>query len=79
MANAQWHVIGTDITQSTTLSRGGAGIVDVYRVPYMIDSGPAMGHAGEVTIPATAYNPATVKEAIEMQVNAVHDVASLTG
>ena len=79
MANATWHVNGSDIVQQTTLAKGGTGIKDVYVVPYTIDSGPAAGHEGTVTIDATAYNPATVKAAIEAQVNAVHDVASLTG
>ena len=79
MANATWHVNGADITQSTTLARGGTGIKDVYVVPYTIDSGPAAGHEGTVTIDATAYNPENVKAAINAQVNATHDIATLAG
>lgn len=79
MTGATWHVEGDGITQSTTLAKGGAGIIDVYRVPYRIDSGPAAGHEGTVTVAATAYNPATVKAAIQAQVDAVHDVSQLTG
>jgi hypothetical protein len=78
MANAAWHVEGNGITQSTTLAKGGAGVIDVYVVPYMIDSGPATGHEGTVTIAASAYNPANVKAAIDAQVNATHDIAGLS-
>lgn len=75
----RWHVLGDQITQSTTLARGGAGITDVYEVPYMIDSGPAMGHTGMVSIAASAFNQQTVAEAINQQVGAVHAVAGLSG
>ncbi len=74
-----WHVLGDQITQSTTLKPGGGGITDVYEVPYMIDSGPAAGHTGIVTINATAYNPANVAAAVNAQVAATHAVASLKG
>lgn len=74
-----WHVLGDQITQSTTLKRGGTGITDVYEVPYMIDTGPAAGHTGSVTIDATAFNPANVAAAINQQTGAVHAVAGLTG
>lgn len=78
MDNPTWHVVGDSITQSTTLARGGTGIKDVYVVPYTIDSGPAAGHGGSVTIDAANFNQATVKEAIDAQVNAVHGIAGLT-
>ena len=78
MDNISWHVIGDQITQTTTLKPGGGGIQDVYEVPYEIDSGPARGHSGKVTIAAAAFNPQTVKEAIAAQIGAVHDVAGLT-
>lgn len=79
MDNATYHTLGDQITQTTTLKPGGGGIIDVYNVPYMIDTGPAAGHVGTVTIAASAFNPATVKEAIEQQVKAVHDVAAIKG
>jgi hypothetical protein len=75
---AAWHVLGDEITQSTTLKKGGGGIADVYTVPYQIDTGPAAGHSGSVTLPATAFNPANVKAAVQAQVDAVHTVASVT-
>lgn len=80
MADAvTWHVLGDQIVQTTTLKPGGAGIVDVYEIPYMIDTGPAAGHTGTVQLAAAAFNPANVKAAISAQVGAVHDVASLAG
>lgn len=73
-----WHVVGDQITQSTTLARGGTGIKDVYVIPYVIDSGPARGHGGSVQVDAASFTPQTVKEAIDAQVNAVHSIAGLT-
>lgn len=78
MDSPTWHVLGDQITQSTTLARGGTGIKDVYVVPYVIDSGPATGHGGSVQIDAANFNKQTVKEAIDAQVNSVHDIAGLT-
>jgi len=77
MAQVSYHVLGDEITQTTTLKAGGTGITDVYEIPYVIDSGPAMGHRGTVQIAANQFNPANVKEAIEAQVGAVHDVANI--
>ena len=79
MDNVSWHVLGDQIVQTTTLKAGGGGIADVYEVPYQIDSGPATGHTGKVTIAATQFNPETVREAIAQQVGAVHGVATVTG
>lgn len=73
----KYHVLGDQITQTTTLKAGGGGLADVYEVPYMIDTGPAAGHVGTVTIAATAFNPANVQAAIEQQVGAVHGVAQI--
>jgi hypothetical protein len=78
MDNVKYHVLGDQIVQTTTLKPGGGGLVDVYQVPYMIDTGPAAGHVGQVQLAASAFNPATVREAIEQQVGAVHSVASIT-
>lgn len=78
MPTVSWHVLGDEITQSTTLKPGGTGITDVYDVPYVIDSGPAMGHRGTVQIAASAFNEANVKQAIDAAVGAVHGVAGLT-
>lgn len=78
MDNPTWHVLGDEIVQTTTLKAGGAGLQDVYEVPYVIDSGPAQGHRGLVSIPTTAFNQANVAAAINAQVGAVHAVAGLT-
>ena len=45
-----WHVTG--ITDDTILKPGGSGILDVKKVAYVIDSGPAAGQEFAVTIPA---------------------------
>lgn len=45
-----WHVTG--ITDDTILKPGGSGILDVKKVSYAIDSGPAAGQEFSVTIPA---------------------------
>lgn len=79
MQDVTYHVLGDQIVQTTTLKQGGGGIQDVYEVPYMIDSGPAAGHVGTVTIASTAFNAVNVKAAIEQQIGAVHTVASITG
>jgi len=73
-----WHVLGDQIHQSTTLAPGGAGIVDVWEVPYMIDSGPAKGHQGMVSVPASSYSPDEVKRLITVAVGTTHDVAGLS-
>lgn len=79
MDNATWHVVGDQIVQTSTLKPGGGGIIDVYEVPYVIDSGPAKGHTGRVSIAANNFTKANVAEAVQQQVNAVHDVATVTG
>jgi hypothetical protein len=78
MGAVTWHVLGDQIEQTTTLKPGGGAILDVYNVPYMIDSGPARGHTGTVQIASTALNPETIKGAIDAQVGAVHVIAGLT-
>lgn len=78
MTPVTWHVLGDEITQTTTLKPGGSAIVDVYEVPYMIDSGPAAGHRGQVQIAASAFNETNVRQAIDAQVGAVHNVAGIT-
>jgi hypothetical protein len=80
MANGiiEWHVLGAQITQSTTLAPGGGGIVDVYEVPYMIDSGAAKGSTYTISVPASSYNADEVKRLITVDVGTHHDVAGLT-
>lgn len=78
MGAVKWHVLGDQIVQTTTLARGGAGITDVYEVPYMIDDGPAAGHTGTVTIAASAFSQENVAAAINQQVGAVHAIAGLS-
>lgn len=79
MAEFTYHTLGSEIVQTTTLKQGGAGLQDVYEIPYMIDSGPAAGHTGTVTIAASALSEANVRAAIEAQASAVHQVATIKG
>ena len=74
-----YHVIGDEITQTTVLAPGGSGIRDVFQVPYRIDSGPATGHMGTVSVPADVFSREAVQAAIEGQVADVHNVAGLRG
>jgi hypothetical protein len=76
---ATWHVLGDQITQSTVLKPGGAGLLDVFLVPYRIDTGPAVGHTGQVQIPADQYTADNVRAAVQLAVDATHGVAGLAG
>lgn len=77
MAKATWHIVADQIEQDTELGRGGRGIVDIYRIPYVIDSGPAAGHEGSVKVPADQIDPDRVAGLIQYQVDRVHDVGGL--
>ena len=78
-AAATWHVLGGQITQTSILAPGGAGLVDVYQVPYVIDTGPAAGHTASVQVPVSQYSRESVTAAIAAQVAQTHGVAGLTG
>lgn len=74
-----WHVLGDEITQTTILRPGGTGLLDVYQVPYVIDSGPSAGHRGQVTIPIDRFNADSVRAAVSTAAAAVHDVGNVSG
>ncbi len=57
MAPPAWHVISDEITQSTELKTSGTGLIDMYTIPYVIDSGPATGHTGSVKVAVTNALP----------------------
>ena len=67
-----WHVTG--ITDDTILKPGGSGILDVKKVAYAIDSGPAAGQEFSVTIPADPlhFTAANVGKAVAADA-ATHD------
>jgi hypothetical protein len=48
-------------------------------VPYVIDSGPAKGHHGDVQVPEEDYTPAAVQQAIQDQVDTTHNIGILRG
>lgn len=77
MAQATYHVLGDSITTETRLNPAGTGIEDMHVVPYVIDSGPAKGSRRTLKFPTSMYNPASVKAAIEQDVDNTHNVASL--
>lgn len=74
-AGLEWHVTGQRLT--SVLTNAGNGFQDVWEVTYVIDSGPATGHVGQVNVPAAQYNPEVVKAAITAQAQTLHQVAGL--
>lgn len=76
-AGVKWHVLQAGQHLTTQISTAGTGFVDVWEVPYMIDSGPAAGTEGVVRIPASQYNAETVKATIAAIVKHNHDIAAL--
>jgi hypothetical protein len=72
-----WHVLSDEITQSTELKRSGTGLVDMYTIPYVIDSGPAAGHTGSVKTPVDNAGPDVVAALINAATSTVHSVAGL--
>jgi hypothetical protein len=72
-----YHVLGDQIQEETTLAPGGAGIQQVYNVPYRVDSGPAMGSQHTVRVAPSEFTPARVQDLIEQHLNSVHGVAQI--
>lgn len=75
--DVEWHIVPGGQRLTTQLTSAGNGFMDVWEVPYMVDSGPAVGTSGTVRVPATQYNAEVVKAAIDAQVTHLHNVASL--
>jgi len=73
--DVKWHVTSQNLT--TTISESGTGFESVWEVRYTVDTGPAKGTVGLVRIPASQYNAADVKAAIDAQVYHIHSVGSL--
>jgi ethanolamine utilization microcompartment shell protein EutL len=63
--------------QDTEISETGPGFDKVWKVKYMVDTGPATGTQGEVVIPAGQHNAETVKMAIDAAVYHLDQVAGL--
>lgn len=72
-----WHVLSDEITQSTELKRSGTGLVDMYTIPYLIDSGPATGHTGSVKVAVDNATPDVVANLINTATSTVHALAPL--
>lgn len=77
MAPPAWHVVSDEITQSTELRKTGTGLVDMYTIPYVIDSGPATGHTGSVKVAVDNASPDVVAAMINAATTTVHALAPL--
>lgn len=62
---------------NTQLSDTGTGFESVWEVGYQITTGPASGTKGKVVVPASQYNAANVKAAIDAAVYHLDQVAKL--
>lgn len=72
-----WHVLSDEITQSTELKKSGTGLVDMYTIPYVIDSGPAAGHTGMVKVAVDNATTDVVAAMINAATSTVHALAPL--
>lgn len=77
MAPPAWHVLSDEISQSTELKQSGTGLVDMYTIPFVIDSGPAVGHTGSVKVAVNNATPDVVAAAINAATSTVHALAPL--
>jgi hypothetical protein len=74
-----WHVLAPQIRRRTQIAPGGLGLTEIWTIPYVIDSGPAKGHHGDVQVPEEDYTPESVQQAIQDQVDTTHSIGSLRG
>ena len=72
-----WHVLSDEISQSTELKKSGNGLIDMYTIPYVIDSGPATGHTGQVKVAVDNATPDVVANLINSATSTVHALAPL--
>jgi hypothetical protein len=72
-----WHVLGDQIKEQTTLAPSGNGLATYYEIPYRIDSGPARGSEHVVRVDPRDFTPASVQNMIEEHLSAVHGTATL--
>lgn len=72
-----WHVLSDEITQSTELRKSGTGLVDMYTIPYVIDSGPAAGHSGSIKVAVDNATTDVVAAMINQATATVHALAPL--
>jgi hypothetical protein len=61
-------------TLDTQLSDTGTGFDKIWKVPYTVTSGPAMGTRGHVTVPAEQYDADTVHGLVQQAVATHQDV-----
>lgn len=71
----KWHVTGQSL--QTELNPNGSGFVTVWQVKYIVDSGPAAGTQGQISVPSAQHNADTVKALIDQAVYNLDQVAGL--
>lgn len=69
----------TSQQQEEEINPSGLGFVQVWRVAYVVTSGPAKGTRGSVTLPAEDHNAQQVDQAISAKVADLSSIASLGG
>lgn len=72
-----WHVDAQNVHQETTLAPNATGLVQRWVIPYVIDDGPAKGTTHTVYVAPADFTAAGVEQAIRVDLNNVHQVASL--
>lgn len=77
ISGVKWHVLSDQQRLTTQITTTGRGFIDVWEIPYVIDSGPAAGLEGMVRVPADRYNAEVVKATINAIVAHNHAVGSL--
>lgn len=78
MNSPAWHVLNDEITQTTELKKSGAGLAEIYEIPFVIDSGPAAGHTGSIKVPVGNATPEVIAALINAATSAVHGFAGLS-
>lgn len=73
-----WHILPGLTVQTTELSPTGAGLDNVEKVTYQIDSGPLKGTRRQITVPSDLYTPENVRAQIEQDASNASDVGGLT-
>lgn len=57
----------------------GRGFTSVWEIAYRLESGPAKGTTGRITVPDADHNAEYVDRAIRSKMGDLHDIASLGG
>lgn len=69
----------TSQTPSVEISAAGQGFTNVWEITYKVESGPAKGTIGRITVPDSDHNAAYVDAAIRSKLMHLHEISSLGG